>query len=99
MAVSAMFAYQQDELRDFNFLGEKMWGKKKFNNAEEYFREFSLVFNPANIENEYFDKYQGKDVPLEEQFWRAYLDKFFPNINPKTIREVMKKWGYDYTEF
>ncbi len=98
LAISAIIAYQDKGQNGFNFLGEKVWDKKEFNNASEYFKEFSLIFNPADIEDKYFDKYQGKKVPLSEQYWRAYVEKFFPDVQPKTVRDLMQRWGFRYTE-
>ncbi len=98
LAVSAICAYHQGGPKDFNFLGEEVWGVRKFSNAGEYFEEFSQVYNPAKIEDMYFDQYQGKDITLVEQFWRAYLNKFFPDVHPKKVKDLMQSWGYEFTE-
>ena len=97
LAISAICAYQQGGPTDYNFLGKDVWGVRKFENASEFFEEFSLVYNPAKIENSYFDKFQESEIPLVEQFWRAYLEKFFPEVHPKAVKELMVRWGYDYT--
>ena len=98
LAVSAILAYQDEGQNGFNFLGGKVWKDKKFENASDYFKEFAVIFNPGEIEDEYFDKYQGKRVPLSEQYWRAYVEKYFPDVHPQTVKQVMQRWGYRYTE-
>ncbi len=98
MAVSTLYAYEQDDLYNFNFLGERIWGKKKFNNASEYFNEFARIFNPDDIEDEYFEDFKEMNISADEQRWRAYMKKNFPNAPPNTIRTLMRRWGYGFTE-
>ena len=98
MAITILYAYEKDDLTDFNFLGKKIWGQKKFRDAEEYFDEFARIFNPDDIEQEYFDALKEMNISKDEQQWRAYMKKNFPKAPPNTVRTLMRRWGYGFTE-